>query len=72
MKRYDMESLDDREVHAIDVFLQEIQDVCQRHGFSISEDSGGWFVIERYNKNLMACLNEAYIGTTLKERKVDG
>lgn len=35
----------------INIFLLEIIEVCKKHGFSIShEDSGGSFLIEKFNE----------------------
>jgi hypothetical protein len=35
---------------AIDSFLDEIKEVCKKHGLSIShEDSQGGFIIEKYS-----------------------
>ena len=50
MKRWSEEKEKHIEVPAIDSFIEEVIEVCKKHGFSIShEDSHGGFLITKYN-----------------------
>ena len=51
----------------VDAFLKELEEVCQRHGFSLShEDVQGGFIVEKYHKTLSEWLQEASIGPTVR------
>ena len=44
-------------------FLEEIDEVCRKHGLSIShEDGHGAFIVEKYNESNIDWLFEAYKG----------
>lgn len=63
MKRWDCNLGKSVEETKIDLFLHEIDIVCQKHGLSIShEDRHGAFEIERYNDSLREWLNDAHVG----------
>lgn len=66
MKRWFNSVNDYRESDTIDKFLEEIQSVCLKYGFSIShEDGHGSFVIEKFNMRLAAWLKDASVGDSL-------
>lgn len=50
MKRWSGKKQERIEVPAIDSFIEEVLEVCKKHGFSIShEDCHGGFVINKYS-----------------------
>ena len=50
MKRWSGKKEEPIEVPAIDSFIEEVIEVCKKHGFSIShEDGHGGFQITKYN-----------------------
>jgi hypothetical protein len=50
----------------VEAFLEEIEAVCRRHGFSIShEDGNGAFRVERFSRYLMEWLTAAIDDTKL-------
>lgn len=51
MKRWSRKESDEIENEAIDKFLEEIKEVCIKHGLSIShEDGQGGFIIQKYDE----------------------
>lgn len=53
MQRWSHEKSHDHENLKVDAFLVEINEVCKRHGLSIShEDSHGSFMIDNYSGEL--------------------
>ena len=51
----------------VDAFLKEIDEVCQKHGFSLShEDTQGGFIVEKYHRDFVEWLQQAAIGHTVR------
>lgn len=72
MKRWDIADSKQIESQSIDSFLQEIELVCKRHGFSIShQDNNGAFVIERYSEDNILWLIGAQVGTSIDRKDAD-
>ena len=62
MKRWDCRISDRVESKNVDTFLDEIEVVCKKYGFSIShEDGHGAFEIEDFNESDMEWLKYAHI-----------
>lgn len=52
-------------------FLKELEEVCKKHGFSLShEDTQGGFIVERYHKDFSEWLQQAAIGHTVGHETV--
>jgi hypothetical protein len=48
----------------IDKFIEEIEEVCRRHGFSIAhEDNHGAFEIQKFNERAVQWLRAAHDDT---------
>lgn len=63
MQRWNIATGEDHESKRIDAFLQEIAEVCKKHGLSIShEDAHGAFVIEKYDDGDVKRLFAAHDG----------
>lgn len=59
-KRWNESTGEREENPAVDAFLLEIDEVCKKHGFSIShEDGQGGFIVDQYNEQDRAWLWEA-------------
>jgi len=68
MKRWNTAMHKKAENPAIDAFLAEIQDVCKKHGFSLThEDTQGAFVIVPYDEEMVQWLNDAFDETGEKK-----
>lgn len=70
MKRWNKQKGEFEHRPEIDAFLQEIEEVCKRHGLSISHQDGhGSFVIERYCEYNVGWLEEASVNIDEEEKK---
>lgn len=66
MKRYWRGQSRFAESEEVDVFLEEIVQVCKEHGFSLAhEDIQGGFIVETYDEDNIEWLMDAAIGESL-------
>lgn len=56
------------EAPKVEAFLKELEEVCKKHGYSLShEDTQGGFIVEKYHRDFSEWLQQAAIGHTVKK-----
>ena len=66
VKRHHVGKFKSVENKKVNAFLEEIAEVCQEHGFSLShEDTHGAFIVEKHNNDNIQWLMEAMIGESI-------
>ncbi len=61
MERFNNKTGEDEEIPKVDVFINEIIDICKKHGYSIAhEDCHGAFLIHGFDQETADWLKHAH------------